>query len=279
MNASRARLHNGWAVHESGAAGAEHAALLLPGGLATAAFYDDVLADPRLAGAPIRFAAATVPGFGGTAPLGDLRFERYAAAAAELAADLGCDVVVGHSMGANLAIEMLGAGRFRGSAVLLSPSFSREDESKALGVMDRLGRVPGAGLLVWRAMLKAMPRAMKKELPAGRRDALVAEMLRNDPRFCRASVRDYLAYLDRHGSLVSRLCDSGARAWVAFGDGKGEVGLTDEERRGLERCANVELVTIRGSGHFALNDNPGIVAGLILAAVEGVARAQPSTSR
>ena len=173
-------------------------------------------------------------------------------------------------MGANLAIEMLGAGRFGGPAVLLSPSFSREDEFKALGVMDRLGRVPGLGRLAWWAMLKAMPRAMKKDLPAGRADALTAELLSNDPRFCRASVRHYFEYLDRRGSLVARLCDSGARAWVAFGDGKGEAGLTDEERRGLERCPNVELVTIRGSGHMALVDNPGVVAGLIRKAAERV---------
>lgn len=106
------RVHNGWTLHESGPADAEHAVLMLPGGLCTAAFYDDVLADPRLAQAPIRFVATTVPGFGGTPPLADLRFESYSAAAAELAADLGCDVVVGHSMGANIAIEMLGAGQF-----------------------------------------------------------------------------------------------------------------------------------------------------------------------
>jgi pimeloyl-ACP methyl ester carboxylesterase len=266
------RAHNGWTVHESGPAGAEHAALLLPGGLCSATFYDDVLGDPGLAQAPIRFAATTVPGFGGTPPLGDLRFESYAEAAAELAADLGCDIVVGHSMGANLAIEMLGARLLSGSAVLLSPSFSRADESKALRVVDGLGRVPGVGSLVWWAMLKAMPRAMKGELPAHRADALVAELLRNDPRFCRASTRHYLEYLDRHGSLVPRLCASGARAWVAFGDGKGEVGLTDEERGGLERCPTVELVTIRGSGHMSLNDNPAIVAGLILEAAKAVAR-------
>ena len=267
------RTHNGWAVHESGPADAEHAALLLPGGLCTAAFYDDVLADPRLTEAPVRFVATTVPGFGGTTPLADLRFESYCAAAAELATDLGCDVVVGHSMGANLALEMLGAGQFNGPAVLLSPSFSHEDESKALDVLNGLGRVPGLGRLGWWAMLKMMPRMMKKVLPAGRADALVAEMRGNDPRVNRGLVRHYFEYLDRHGSLVSRLCDSGARAWVAFGDGKGEVGLTDEERRALESCTSVELVTIRGSGHMALNDNPGIVAGLILEAVKSVAHA------
>lgn len=272
------RLHNGWTVHESGPAGASHAALLLPGGLCTAAFYDDVLADPRLKQSPIRFAATTVPGFGGTAPLGDLRFESYSAAAAELAADLGCDVVVGHSMGANLAIEMLGAGQFDGPAVLLSPSFSHEDEFNVLDVMDRLGRVPGLGRLALTVMLKAMPRSMKKELPPERADALVAEMQGNDPRVCRELVRHYLAYLDRHESLVSRLCESGVRAWAAFGDSKGEVGLSDDERQAPEACPNVELATIRGSGHLALNDNPGAVAGLILAAVESAARA-PQQSR
>jgi pimeloyl-ACP methyl ester carboxylesterase len=87
----------------------------------------------------------------------------------------------------------------------------------------------------------------------------------NDPRSCQALVRHDFEHLDRHGPLVSRLCDSGVRAWAAFGDGKGKVGHTDDERRELERCPNVELVTIRGSGHLALNDNPGIVAGLILA--------------
>lgn len=265
------RAHAGWALRESGPADAEHAVLLLPGGLCTAAFYDDVVAEPRPAGTSIRFVAATVPGFGGTAPLGDLSFEAYARAAASLAADLGCDVVAGHSMGANLALEMVCGGWFRGPVVLLSPSFSRADESAALAVLDRLGRVPGVGLPVWRAALKAVPRAVRKELPEDRGDALAAEMRRNDPRACRALVRHYYAYLDRCGSLVSRLCASGAPAWAAFGDGKGEVGLSDGERRGLERCPGVELVTIHGSGHMALVDNPGAVAALIHEAVQRAA--------
>lgn len=49
-------------------------------------------------------------------------------------------------------------------------------------------------------------------------------MKNNDPRFCRWIVRRYFEYLDRHGSLVSRLCEAGVRAWVVFGD-HDEVGL------------------------------------------------------
>ena len=44
-------MHNGWMVRESGAPEADHAVLLLPGALATALFYDDVLAEPAITGA------------------------------------------------------------------------------------------------------------------------------------------------------------------------------------------------------------------------------------
>jgi pimeloyl-ACP methyl ester carboxylesterase len=265
--------HDGWAVVESGPADAEHAALLLPGGLCSAAFYEDVLADPRMREAPVRWVATTIPGYGGTRPLGDLRFESYAESAARLAADLGCDVVVGLSMGANLAIEMLASGRFEGPAVLLSPAFSREDEFKELALMDRLGRVPGVGGLAWWLLLKGLPREMRKELPAERAEALAADMVSTTAGFCRPAIIEYFAYLDRADALVSRLCDSAAKAWVAFGDADGEVGLTDEQRSALEACPHVELVTFAGSGHYALVDQPAIVAELILQAVGSLAPA------
>ena len=206
------REHLGWVLHESGPAGADHTVLLIPGGLGTAAFLDDVLAEPGLVDASIRFVATTVPGFGDTAPLDDLRMEHYAALGGQLARDLGCDVVVGHSLGANLALEMAAAGGFTGPIVLLAPSFSREDEFKGLATLDRIGRVPGIGRLAWAAMLRTLPHAMRHSLPAARRRVLVAEMQKADPRFCRAMVRRYFEYLDRHGSLVARLRDSGARA-------------------------------------------------------------------
>src|ERR1044072_9583966 len=96
--------HEGWELRESGPPGAEHAVLLLPGALCTAAFYDDVLAQQNLSEASIRFVAATLPGFGGTEPPGDLSMENYARLAGKLAAGFRCDAVVGHSLGANVAI-------------------------------------------------------------------------------------------------------------------------------------------------------------------------------
>ena len=137
------RDHDGWIVRESGPARPRHTVLLLPGALATARFYDDLLAEPALTQAPIGFVNTTLPGFGGTPPPDDLSMENYAAQASKLAADFRCDVVVGHSLGANVALEMVGSAQFSGPVVLLSPSFSRADESKVPRALDRLSPVLG----------------------------------------------------------------------------------------------------------------------------------------
>ena len=116
----------------------------LPGGLCTAAF-DELFAEPAIAEGDVRLIATTVPGFGGVPlPTGfDATVESHAELAANPAADLGCDTVLGHGFGANIALEMADGGHSDGRLILLSPSFSREDEAKALAVMNRIGYVPG----------------------------------------------------------------------------------------------------------------------------------------
>jgi pimeloyl-ACP methyl ester carboxylesterase len=53
------------------------------------------------------------------------------------------------------------------------------------------------------------------------------------------------------------------RAIVVFGD-RSKVGLTDEERSGLEACATVNLVDVSDSGHMLMIDQPARTAELIL---------------
>lgn len=253
-------MHGRWDLRESGPRDAEHTVLLLPGGMCTTVAMEQIIA--ALVPAQLRVVAATLPGFGRTWHPEDLSMENYAALTAELAADVGADVVAGHSMGANVALEMAATGAFRGPLALLSPSFSREDEAKELGTMNSIGRVPGVGLLAWIAMVKVMPRAMKSKLPADSADAFAADLGNNDPRFCRALVRDYYRYLDRHGSLAGRLCESGVKAVVAFG-ANDEIGLTEAERRELEAAPNVSLVTIEEATHFMVVEQPARIAELI----------------
>jgi pimeloyl-ACP methyl ester carboxylesterase len=254
----------GWLLYESGPEVAEHTVLLLPGALASAAFYDDLIAEPSLRRASVRFAATTLPGFGGTEALDDVSIENYARVAGSLAADLGCEAVVGHSLGANIALEMVASGAFKGPVVLLSPSLSREDESKFPRALDVLSRV--LGHLPYSLMLRLIGPAMKSSLPPARRDALIAELRNNDPRFLRRQTRGYLAYLDRHGSLVSRLGDADVSTRIVFGE-RDDIGITDDERKALAEYPHVTIVEIANAGHFTLNEQPGQIAELVLDAL------------
>jgi pimeloyl-ACP methyl ester carboxylesterase len=85
----------------------------------------------------------TLPGHGGTPPPEDFSIENYARLTAGLAAGFGCDVVLGFSLGASVALEMAASGAFCGPVVLLGPSLSPKDEPGFfraivwLGVADR----------------------------------------------------------------------------------------------------------------------------------------------
>lgn len=256
----------GWDTIQSGPVDAAHTVLLLPGGWCTAVFYAELMAEPALAG--IRLVAVTLPGNGGTAVPEDLSMENYARLTADLAHELGCDVVVGHSMGANVALEMAGSGAFGGPLVLLAPCFSRPDEALIIRLLDRLAAV--LGRLPF-SLLRTMLRFAVKgsPLPAERLAVLVAELQKNDPRFMRRGIHRYLGYLDRHGCVAARLCASGVPAWVVHGQ-TGDGGMTDDERRTLQACAQIRIVTVPGASFFTANEEPALVAGFVLDALRAV---------
>ncbi|GAA2144739.1 hypothetical protein GCM10009844_18670 [Nocardioides koreensis] len=263
--AGNAREHQGWILHESGPSDAAHTVLLLPGGMCTAVFYDDLVAERALGEVSLRLVVTAVPGHGGTPEPADLSLEHYGRMAVELVRDLGCDVVVGHSLGANVAIEMARTGGFAGPLVLLSPSFSREDESRFLRVMDQMATV--SGQLPFRFMLAMIGPALKNvKVSAERRNVLVGELKKNDAGFVRQAIRSYFEYLQRHGTLAPALCRSGAPAWVVFGE-RDDVGLRDDERAVLESCPTVSLRVVRDAGHLTLNEQPAVVAGIVSEAV------------
>jgi pimeloyl-ACP methyl ester carboxylesterase len=254
-----------WDIKRSGPDDAATTVLLLAGGMCGTTAFDQIASELR--DAPVQLVAATIPGMAGSEQPAQPTIEHYAAITGELAAEVGADVVGGHSLGANIALEMAACGAYRAPLLLLSPSFSREDEVSALGVLSRLGRIPLAGGLLWRVAIAAIPHSMPKHLPG--RDELVADMRRNDPAFCRRAVRAYFEYLDAHGSVARRLCNTGVRAVVAFGDND-EIGLTEAERVTLEACDDVTLATIADATHMLICEQPRVCADLLLD-VAGVA--------
>lgn len=269
MNSStmRAEEWKTWECVEAGPSDAKHTVLLLPGGMCRARQYTELMAEPALAG--VHLVAVTLPGHGGTAPPDDLSVEHYARLAAGATAGLGCDAVVGHSMGANVALEMVASGAFDGPVILLAPSFSRRDESRFLRALDRLASV--LGHLPFSAMLKMVDSVVKNSpLPPSRRAELVADLRSNDPRSMRRAVRAYLTYLDRHGTVAPRLCAAGVPAWVVHGE-TGDGGVTDAERRTLQACPGITMVTLPGKSFFTPNEEPTLVADLLVQALRRAA--------
>lgn len=258
-----------WEVRRAGAADAPHRVLMIPGGMCTTEFYADVMAEPAVAG--LGMVAVTQPGFGRTEAPADVSMEHYARLMADFAAQAGCDTVVGHSLGANVALEMAALGVFTGPLVLLSPTFSRGDEARFLTVLNAVGRVPVLGGAAWAAMIKLVPRAVRRELPPHRAETLAAVMGGNDPATCRRVVRAYYAYLDRYPSLVPRLCAAAVPTWAVRGD-RDEIGLTDGERRGLEACPHVRTVTVPDAGHLLLVEQPAAVARIVAEAAAAAVR-------
>ncbi len=255
---------NGTVLRAGGAEEPEHRVLCLPGGLCTAPFYDDVLAEPALAAGAVRAIATTMPGFGGVPfPRGfDASVEAHAAFAGNLARDLGCDAVVGHSFGANIALEMAAGGHFDGPLILLAPTFSPEDEMKGLETFNRIGYVPGLRSLVTALMFRSFPKMLQGDVPPDRVEQLAAEMASNDRTAIRLNLRRSYQYLYKHGTVAGRLCQAGVRVEVVFGEND-EVGMTPAERSVLEACPNTRLHFVPDCGHMVINQKSAWVAKLI----------------
>jgi len=245
-----------WELREQGPADAAQTVLLLPGGMCSAGSFAEVMAEPALA--DLRLVAATLPGQAGAPPADDSSVENYARLVSRLAEQVGADIVLGFSMGAVVAVEMVVSRAFSGPVVLLGVSLSTKDEPWFFRALVRLG---AGGLLAKAAA------SMVKRIPASaeRRDELRADFRRNASADAQQSLREYLGWLGRGRGRAQRLCDAGVPTWVVHAE-KGDGGLTDEERRTLEGCPHVRLVTIPGHVFFLPNEVPGRIADVLVQA-------------
>jgi pimeloyl-ACP methyl ester carboxylesterase len=251
-----------WEIREAGPLDAEHTVLLLPGGLCSAGSYAEVMAQPALA--TTRLVAATLPGHAGAPAPDDYTVENYARLTSELATRVGADVVVGFSMGGSVALEMVASGGFRGPVVLLGISLSAKDEPAFFRALIRLGGVLGS---LPGAVLAKGAASMVKRIPASaeRQDELRDDFRKNISQHTTQGLREYVRWLGRHEDPAGRLCQAGVPTWIVHAE-KGDGGLTDTERRTLEACQDVHLVTIPGNVFFLPNGAPERIADVILEA-------------
>jgi pimeloyl-ACP methyl ester carboxylesterase len=253
-----------WELREAGPADAERTVLLLPGGMCAAGSYAELMAEPALAGT--RMVAATFPGQAGAPPPDDYSVENYARLTSALAARVGADVVVGFSMGAVVAFEMVVSGAFTGPTVLLGVSLSAKDEPAFFRGLIRLSSVLGNLPFV---VLKKGAASMVKRIPvsADRQAELREDFRKNVPADMGKSLREYLRWLHRDDRPAERLCQAGVPTWIVHAERKGDGGLTEDERRTLEACPHAHLVTLPGDVFFIPNETPTPVAEVIAEAL------------
>jgi pimeloyl-ACP methyl ester carboxylesterase len=252
-----------WEMVESGPPDAERTVLLLPGGMCSARSYAEVMAEPPLA--TTRLVAVTMPGHAGARAPDDFSSEAYARITGELVRTIGADVVVGYSMGAMVAYEMVVSGAFTGPIVLLGSSFSPPDEPAFFRAIIRLGSV--LGTLPVR-LLKTGAQSMAKHalLPVERQNELRSDFARNNPSDMRRGLRAYLRWLHRDDDAARRLCDAGVPTWVVHAE-KGDGGLTQPERDVLDACPTTRVVTLPGRVFFIPDEVPARIAEIIIDAV------------
>src|SRR5215468_2756338 len=135
-------MREAWELSIAGPDDADRSVLLLPGGANAARSFDLGMAAPVLSG--VRLVATTLPGMAGAPLTGDVSIPGLARVACELATAHRCDVVVGFSHGATVALEMLLSQNFGGPVVLLGLSLTTEDEAgffrRTVRLSQKVGR-------------------------------------------------------------------------------------------------------------------------------------------
>lgn len=256
-------MTDAWELLTSGPEDADHSVLLLPGGANAARSFDLVMAEQSLSG--VRLVATTMPGMAGAPLTDDVSIPGLARQAGQLAEQHRCDVLVGFSHGATVALQMLLHGDFRGPVVLLGISLTTEDEAgffrRAVRLSQRIGSWPMALLL---ELVPLMARSAK--IPQPHKRELIEDLKRNRARDSVRLSGEYLDYLADDRDYAAELAASGSPVWVVHAE-KGDGGLTDRERTTLEASPNVTLVTIPGSVFLLPDEVPEQTAAVIAAAV------------
>ncbi|MFC8796570.1 alpha/beta fold hydrolase [Promicromonospora sp. NPDC057138] len=256
-------MRKSWELLTSGPPDADRSVLLLPGGANAARSFDLVMAEPALSG--VRLVATTLPGQAGAPVSEDVSIPALSRRAGELAAAHGCDVVVGFSYGATVALDMVLSGQFRGPVVLLGIAPTTVDEARffraVVRASQKVGSWPMAGMF---RLMPLMARSTKTtEL---HKKELIEDFKQNRAGDSVRASGEYLDYIAQDRDFAAELAASGNPVWVVHAE-KGDGGLTDAERATLQAAPNVTLVTIPGSVFLLPDEAPQKTAAVIASAL------------
>ncbi|HET9649627.1 MAG TPA: alpha/beta hydrolase [Microlunatus sp.] len=258
-------MREAWELLIAGPENANRSVLLLPGGACSARSFDVVMAEPALSS--VRLVATTLPGMAGAPVTGDVSIPAMARRAAKLAEEQACDVVVGFSHGASVALDMVLSGHFRGPVVLLGLSLTTPDESRffryVVRASQKVGRWPMAILF---RLMPLMARSAKT--PEEHKNELIEDFKKNRASDAVRVCGEYLDYIAADRNFAAELAASDNPVWVVHAEEKGDGGLTDAERATLEAAPNVILVRIPGAVFLIPDEAPDRTAAIIADALK-----------
>jgi pimeloyl-ACP methyl ester carboxylesterase len=259
-------MRESWELLITGPPDASRSVLLLPGGANAARSFNLVMAEPALSG--VRMVATTLPGMAGAPMVDDMSIPALSRRASELAATHRCDVVVGFSHGATVALDMVLSGQFHGPVVLLGISLTTEDEAAFFRGVVRLSDKVGSWPLA--VLLRLMPLMAKSAKTTDlHKKELIEDFKQNRARDSVRACIEYLDYIDEDRDFAAQLAAAANPVWVVHAE-KGDGDLTDTERATLEAAPNVTLVTIPGSVFLLPDEAPREVAAAIADALAQV---------
>ena len=265
LRAGGVAMREAWERLIVGPLNADRSVLLLPGGANAARSFDLVMAEPALSG--VRLVATTLPGMAGAPVSAEVSIPAVARRAGELARENACDVVVGFSYGATIALDMVLSGHFQGPVVLLGLSLTTPDESTffryVVRVSQKVGKWPMAILF---RLMPLMARSAKTS--ERHKKDLIEDFKQNRAGDAVRVCGEYLDYIAADRNFAAELAASGSPVWVVHAEEKGDGGLTDAERATLEAAPNVTLVTIPGAVFLIPDEAPQRTAAVIADALK-----------
>lgn len=265
LRAGGVAMREAWERLIVGPLDADRSVLLLPGGANAARSFDLVMAEPALSG--VRLVATTLPGMAGAPVSAEVSIPAVARRAGELARENACDVVVGFSYGATIALDMVLSGHFQGPVVLLGLALTTPDESTffryVVRVSQKVGRWPMAILF---RLMPLMARSAKTS--ERHKKDLIEDFKQNRAGDAVRVCGEYLDYIAADRNFAAELAASGSPVWVVHAEEKGDGGLTDAERATLEAAPNVTLVTIPGAVFLIPDEAPQHTAAVIADALK-----------
>ena len=256
-------MREAWELLNAGPEDADRSVLLLPGGANAARSFNLVMTEQALSG--VRLVATTLPGMAGAPLSDDVSIPGLARRAGELAKNNGCDVVVGFSHGATVALEMLLSGHFQGPVVLLGISLTTEDEAGFFRAVVRASETVGSWPMA--ILFRLMPLMVRSaKTPDTHKRELIEDFKQNRAGDSVRVCSEYLDYIAADTDYAARLAAAGNPVWVVHAE-KGDGGLTDHERDTLQSAPNVTLVTLPGAVFLLPDEAPTQTAAVIATAL------------